>query len=278
MCSSSVGLTASRPSFLSPIGFHLPERRLLRASRPVNQGRRAPPRPSRGFITGIPMARALASNLLPLRPGRAQRVPRAEHTLSLQLPPSRFMTVRSARSLQPAPHLRCRLLAAAASAPEGRKAARQAQLCAPRSPRPRPAARWHHAARALRPPAHAPLAAHVGAAVPGSRPPHHGPPGKCAPSRVPTCRGRPRSLAHILGGGGRGKGGVRLCPPSSPTTQSPVAEIKISPIVFPPPPILSCSTDSAYALIPPNCHWWFFSQCLFPVQFARRPLEVPPAS
>lgn len=204
------------------------------------------------------MARALASNLLPLRPGRAQRVPRAEHTLSLQLPPSRFMTVRSARSLQPAPHLRCRLPAAAASAPEGRKAARQAQLCAPRSPRPRPAARWHHAARALRPPAHAPLAAHVGAAVPGSRPPHHGPPGKCAPSRVPTCRGRPRSLAHILGGGGKGKGGVRLCPPSSPTTQSPVAEIKISPIVFPPPPILSRSTDSAYALIPPNCHWWFF--------------------
>lgn len=264
MCSSSGGLTASGPSFLSPIGFHLPERRLLRASQPVNQGRRAPPRPSRGFITGIPMARALASNLLPLRPGRAQRVPRAEHTLSLQLPPSRFMTVRSARSLQPAPHLRCPLPAAAASAPEGRKAARQAQLCAPRSPRPRPAAGWHHAARALRPPAHAPLAAHVGAAVPGSRPPHHGPPGKCAPSRVPTCRGRPRSLAHILGGGGRGKGGVRLCPPLF--TYYPVAcgllrevaEIKISPIVFPPRPILSRSIDSAYLLIPPNCHWWFF--------------------
>lgn len=64
------GLTASRPSIFSPIGFHLPEGRLLRASRPVNQGHRAPPRPPRGFITGIPMARALATNLLP--PGPAQ--------------------------------------------------------------------------------------------------------------------------------------------------------------------------------------------------------------
>lgn len=74
--------------------------------------------------------------------GPAERLPRAEHTLAPQLPPSRFMTARSARSLrQSALHLRCRPPSATARAPEGRQAARQARQCARRSPRPRPAAR-----------------------------------------------------------------------------------------------------------------------------------------
>lgn len=45
----SVGVTASRPSFRSPIGSHLPEGRLLRARRRVSQGRPAPPRPPGGL-------------------------------------------------------------------------------------------------------------------------------------------------------------------------------------------------------------------------------------
>lgn len=48
-CRSSAGVTASRPAFRSPIGSHLPEGRLLRARRPVSQGRPAPPRPPGGL-------------------------------------------------------------------------------------------------------------------------------------------------------------------------------------------------------------------------------------
>jgi hypothetical protein len=82
--------------------------------------------------------------------------------------------------------------------------------------------RWHHAARA-RPSAHAPLAARVGAAVPGRRPPHHRPQGKCVSQlRAPTCAW---PLIYR-----RGKGGVRPCPrlyrlvPCRPLGE--VAEIK----------------------------------------------------
>lgn len=148
-----------------------------------------------------------------------------------------------------------------------------------RAPRPQPAARpgWHHAARALRPPAHAPLAARVGAAVPSPRPPHHGPQGKCAPGRAPTCGGNLRSPAHIPRGGGRGKGGVRLRAPSppAPTTQSPRASgrIQISPVLPPPPSFLAAPTlPPAFPL---NCHCWVFFPRLFSQSGSER---VPPAS
>lgn len=102
---------------------------------------------------------------------------------------------------------------------------------------------WHHAARA-RPSAHAPLAARVGAAVPGRRPPHHRPQGKCVSRlRAPTC-------AWLLIYR-RGKGGVRPCPrlyclvPCRPLGE--VAEIKFH---CPPAP----SSLFLVALTPTTCH------------------------
>lgn len=138
-----------------------------------------------------------------------------------------------------------------------------------RAPRPQPAARpgWHHAARALRPPAHAPLAARVGAAVPSPRPPHHGPQGKCAPGRAPTCGGNLRSPAHIPRGGGRGKGGVRLRAPSPPSSYYPVPAGFWANTNFsrsPPTPILSCSADSASRLPPELSLLGFLSPSLLP--------------
>lgn len=138
-CRSSAGTTASLPPFLFPIGFHLPEGRLPRASPPVNQGLPAPPRLSRGFITGIPMARALASNLLPPRLGQ-RRAPRAELTLALSSPTRRFMSARSDHSLSELGLYRRGPPPAVARAHEGRKAERQARPCAPRSPPPLPEA------------------------------------------------------------------------------------------------------------------------------------------
>lgn len=131
-CLSSVGLTASRPSFLFPIGFHLPEGRRLRASRPVNQGRRAPPLPSRGFITGIPMAQALASNLLPLRPGQAERTPHTDHTLALQLP-SCAVHDRAPRP-QPLPVCAARPPPRGPRGKEGRKAGAAVRPAEPATP------------------------------------------------------------------------------------------------------------------------------------------------
>lgn len=79
-------------------------------------------------------------------------------------------------------------------------------------PRPLPAARcplaaawlsWHHAVRA-RLPTHAPLAARVGAAVPGRRPPHHRPQGKCVCRQCAHLRGERGLLAaHLQEGEGR---------------------------------------------------------------------------
>jgi hypothetical protein len=75
----------------------------------------APPLP--GFITGIPMARAPASNLLSPRPRRAQQAPRAEHTLALQLRASAVHDRDPGRRLlQPLP-LALRPLPAAARVP-----------------------------------------------------------------------------------------------------------------------------------------------------------------
>lgn len=134
---SSVGTTASRPSFLSPIGFHLPEGRLPRASRPVSQGRRAPPHPSLGFITGIPMAQLWRPTCCRRGPAE-RRAPHAEHTLALSSPPGRFMSARSDRSLRElAPHRRG---PPSPGAPGGRKAGRPARPCAPWSPPPLSAA------------------------------------------------------------------------------------------------------------------------------------------
>lgn len=184
------GLTTSRPSRLSPIGFHLPEGRLLQASRPVSQLHRAPPLPSPGFITGIPMAQAPASNLLSPGPDRAQQAPRAEHTLALQLPASAVHDRDPRTQAPPAP------AAGSSATPSRRKGPPtttttkcfEASLSPPaRCPLVAARLGWHHAARA-RPSAHAPLAARVGAVVPGRRPPHHRPQGKCVSRlRAPTC-------------------------------------------------------------------------------------------
>lgn len=197
------GLTTNRPSRLSPIGFHLPEGRLLQASRPVSQPRRAPPLPSPGFITGIPMAQAPASNLLSPRPGRAQQAPRAEHTLALQLSDSAVHDRDPPRpQAPPAP------AAGSLAAPRGRQGPplSPSALKPARAPCPLAAAwlGWHHAARAC-PPAHAPLAAPVGAAVPGRRPPHHRPQGKCVSRPRAHLRGGERGLlaAHLQEGEGR---------------------------------------------------------------------------
>ena len=177
----------------------------LSASQPGPPGS-APPLPgvyngnSHGPGSGIQPAAAAAQQ-------SGER--RAQSTRSRSAPLSgRFMSARFGCSLRdpalPPP--------AVARVPlggkEGRKAGAAVRSVKPatpaRSPLPGPA--WHHAARALRPPAHAPLAAGVSAAVPGSRPPHHRPQGKCAPSRAPTCG---RRL-------GTGEGGIRTCAPSTP--------------------------------------------------------------
>ena len=171
---------------------------------------------------------------------------------------------------------------------EGRKAGAAVRSVKPatpaRSPLPGPA--WHHAARALRPPAHAPLAAGVSAAVPGSRPPHHRPQGKCAPSRAPTCGRRPQVAGlHPLG---TGEGGIRTCAPSTPTYYpvaggllGEVAEIKISPIV-PPRPTPSFLQHRLCLPPPPPLPLLSLVSSLSPSllsgHFAPRPLEVPPAS
>lgn len=149
------GGPAGSPSLPSPIGFHLPEGRLLRASLGVNHSGQPALRPSGDFITGIPMARARPSNLLGRESEESERESRPE-------------------SERPA----CALVQ---------------ELCAfaPRQDHfvpggPLPAtgcwrSAWHHAARSLCPLAHAPLAAHVGAAAACPLPPHHGPPGKSLP-------------------------------------------------------------------------------------------------
>lgn len=67
--------------------------------------------------------------------GPAERLPRAEHTLAPQLPPSRFMTARSARSLrQSALHLRCRPPSATARAPRGKEGSKAGAAVRPAEP------------------------------------------------------------------------------------------------------------------------------------------------
>lgn len=227
-----MGVTASRPSIFSPIGFHLPVGRLLRASRPVNQGHRAPPRPPRGFITGIPMAQALATNLLP--PGPAQ--PSDSRAQSTRSPPAPSFAVHD-RALcpQPPPVRAAPPLpapSATARAPEGRQAARQARQCARRSPRPRPAARSPQPAGTMLPARCARLLTPHLLLVLVQLSPARGHrttgPRVSAPpvARLPADGDEGRSLSSSGGGGGGGgkrKGGVKPCLPPPPPPSLPRA-------------------------------------------------------
>ncbi|CAO2586787.1 hypothetical protein LEMLEM_LOCUS4180 [Lemmus lemmus] len=99
VCLLGGGLTTNRPSCLSPIGFHLPEGRLLQASRPVSQPRRAPPLPSRGLKREFPWPRLRHPTCC--RPGQAERSRRhAQSTRSRSSSPTPpFMTVTPGRRL-----------------------------------------------------------------------------------------------------------------------------------------------------------------------------------